>query len=263
MTNTAESRDQSRLEATARKQAKRAVIIQSNYVPWKGYFDLISQADVVVLLDTVQSTKNDWRNRNQIKTQAGKLWISIPIRHSSSLRINEVQVADRAWARKHLQSITQAYAHAPHAAHWFPKLKDWYGDAAECGHLSEINRLFIYRIANFLEIGSEFHEAESVLSYPEHDAMDPTRRLVEICKRVGATTYLSGPAAKSYLDETSFAAESIAVEWFDYSGYPPYQQLHGQFDPAVSILDLILMTGPNARQYAFKTQLPTNNGVFQ
>lgn len=245
------------------RQGKRVVIIQSNYVPWKGYFDLLSRADVVVLLDTVQSTKNDWRNRNQIKTPSGKLWLSVPIRHSSSLRINEVKVADRSWARKHLQSINQAYSHAPYAAKWLPELKEWYSRAGECDRLSEVNRLFMRQIAEFLEIKCEFREAESVLSYPEHDELHPTQRLVEICKRVGATSYLSGPAAKTYLDESKFLSESIAVEWFEYAGYRPYPQLHGDFDPAVSILDLILMVGPNAKQYAFNTQFPTNDGVSQ
>lgn len=232
---------------------RRVVIIQSNYIPWKGYFDLLSRADTVVLLDSVQSTKNDWRNRNQIKSPSGKLWLTVPIRHSTSIRISEVEIAGAGWARKHMGSLSNNYAKAPFAKQWLPILADWYAEADEKRRLSEVNRIFIRRIAETLGLRTEFVEIESLLSYPEHDALDPTDRLVEICKRTAATSYLSGPAARSYLDESRFAAESIAVEWFDYDGYPPYPQLHGDFDHAVSILDLLLMTGPEARQYALRS----------
>lgn len=232
---------------------QRTVIIQSNYIPWKGYFDLLSRADTVVLLDSVQSTKNDWRNRNQIKTQSGKLWLTVPTRHSSALRINEVEIANTGWSRKHLQSLSQSYAQAPFAPDWLPRLGEWYSEAGKCHRLSEVNRIFIRNIVAALGIRARFLEVETLLSYAEHDSLDPTARLVEICKRVGATSYLSGPAARSYLDESRFTQESIGVEWFDYDGYARYPQLHGDFDHAVSILDLFLMVGPDARDYAFRT----------
>lgn len=231
---------------------RRVVIIQSNYIPWKGYFDLLAHADLVVLLDSVQSTKNDWRNRNQIKAPGGKLWLTIPTRHSTNIRISEVEIATPGWSRKHLASLSNNYARAPFASDYLPVLREWYAQAETCKHLSEVNRIFIRNIADALEIRSEFVEVESLLSYAEHDALDPTQRLIEICKRVGASSYLSGPAARSYLDESRFAEEAIAVEWFGYDGYPQYLQLHGDFDPAVSILDLLLMTGPDARSYALR-----------
>lgn len=243
------------------QEIRRAVIIQSNYIPWKGYFDLLSRADIVVILDTVQSTKNDWRNRNQIKTKSGKLWLTVPIRHSNSLRINQVEVASDNWAHKHLQSISQAYSHAPNYLDWFPQLATWYEEAGTCKRISEINRLFIQRITNFLGIKSEFRDAETILTYEEHDDLDPTQRLIQICNRVGANRYLSGPAARTYLDESRFSDHSIGVEWFDYEGYKQYPQLHGDFEHSVSILDLLLMVGADARNYAFNTQFNLNNGV--
>lgn len=230
--------------------SRRIVIIQSNYIPWKGYFDLLSRADTVVLLDSVQSTKNDWRNRNQIKTASGKQWLTIPIKHSTSLRISEVEIAHSGWARKHCGSLTANYAKAPFASDWLPLLAEWYAHAEKEKRLSAVNRIFLRNITKSLGIRSEFIEVEALLPYKDHDALEPTARLVEICRRLKATSYLSGPSARSYLDESAFAKESIAVEWFSYENYPEYPQLHGNFDHAVSILDLLLMTGSDARRFA-------------
>jgi hypothetical protein len=123
----------------------------------------------------------------------------------------------------------------------------WYAEAGSYVHLSEINRVFLRHIARHLEITPTFVDVESILSDDEHDALGPTERLVEICRRLGATSYLSGPAAKQYVDQALFDAASIAVEWFNYEGYPVYPQLHGSFEHAVSVLDPLLMLGPQAR----------------
>lgn len=230
----------------------RAVIIQSNYVPWKGYFDLLSHADTVVFLDSVQSTKNDWRNRNQIKTPSGKTWLTVPIRHSSSRRIREVEIASSNWHEKHYRTVSQAYARAPYATQLLPIIQEWYREAGSCGTLSEVNRIFIHGVSTLLGMTTRFLDVESLLTDKEHDMLSPTDRLVEICVRIDADAYLSGPAARSYLDESAFDAGAIRVEWFEYDRYPTYPQLHGNFDHAVSILDLLLMVGPAARDYAFR-----------
>lgn len=230
----------------------RVVIIQSNYVPWKGYFDLLHHADTVVFLDTVQSTKNDWRNRNQIKTQAGKSWLTVPIRHSNALRVREVEIAQPGWATKHFRTLSQAYGRAPFASQVLPAIGALYEEAAGLQRLSEVNRVFIRGACAMLGISTPLLEVERLLSDGENDALEATARLVEICRRLGATSYLTGPAARAYLEEKAFAAAGVRVEWFDYHGYPEYQQLHGVFDHAVSILDLLLMTGPGARAYALR-----------
>ena len=242
---------------------RRAVIIQSNYIPWKGYFDLLAHADVVVLLDSVQSTKNDWRNRNLIKAASGKLWLTIPIRHSNNLRVRDVEVAGTGWHVKHFRSLSQAYARAPHASALLSEVGGWYERAGACGRLSEINRIFLAEVSKLLDIRAPVIEVESVMDDEEHDRLDPTARLVEICRRIGADSYLSGPAARDYLDEDAFQAASIHVEWFDYDHYPPYQQLHGGFDHAVSILDLLLMVGPTARDFAIRSTPDFLQGTFQ
>jgi hypothetical protein len=231
---------------------RRAVIIQSNYIPWKGYFDLLAHADIVVLFDSVQSTKNDWRNRNAIKTAGGKLWLTIPTRHSNALRIREVEVASNNWHQKHFRTISQAYARAPHAPDVLPQVGEWYSRAGGCARLSDINRVFLTEASRMLGISTPFIDVRSVMEEPEHDRLDPTERLVEICRRVEADAYLSGPAARDYLDEGAFESRGIQVEWFDYNGYPKYEQLHGDFDHAVSILDPLLMLGPSARDVAIR-----------
>lgn len=230
----------------------RAVIIQSNYIPWKGYFDLLHHADKVVFLDTVQSTKNDWRNRNQIKTHAGKSWMTLPIRHSNALRVREVEIAKQGWNAKHLRTLSQAYGRAPFADSILPIIAGMYEEASVLVRLSDINRVFIRGVCALLGITTPMVEVESLLPDAENDALKPSARLVEICRRLGATSYLSGPAAQSYLDENAFAAADVRVEWFDYHGYPEYAQLHGAFDHAVSILDLLLMTGPDASRHALR-----------
>ena len=232
--------------------SQRIVIIQSNYIPWKGYFDLLGHADATVLLDSVQSTKNDWRNRNQIRTNTGKIWLTVPIKHSSALRIRDVEIANSNWADKHFRSLAQSYARAPYAAQVLPVIEGWYREAGRCTRLSDCNRVFMRGICAYLGLQTRLLEVESLISDEDHDRMSPTDRLIEICRRVDATSYLSGPAAKSYLDEDAFAKESIRVEWFDYDHYPLYPQLHGEFDHAVSILDLLLMTGPAAKDFAIR-----------
>lgn len=240
------------LARDSRAGSSRAVIIQSNYLPWRGYFDLLAQADRLVFLDTVQSTKNDWRNRNRIKTAQGAAWITVPIRHSNNLRIRDVEVADQGWARKHQRTIAQAYARAPFAEPWLPRLAELFEAAAELQTLSAINRLFLAAFMDALSITPEIIDVEDLLSLAEHDAAEPTDRLVEMCRRMGCDRYLSGPAARDYLDPEPFERAGIAVEWFDYDGFAPYPQLHGPFEPALSIVDLLLMTGPDARRFALR-----------
>ncbi|MDY0884066.1 WbqC family protein [Dongia soli] len=234
---------------TENERAKTLSIIQSNYIPWKGYFDMIRQSDVLVLFDNVQSTKNDWRNRNRIKSANGEVWLTIPIHHSLGKRISEVTVADRKWARRHFRTIEQSYTRAPYMAKYRDWLYDLYNRAAELQTLSSINRLFLYAILEKLKIETQVVEAADVLPVEELDALSPTARLVAIARKLRGRTYISGPAAQSYLDEISFREAGISVTWMRYEGFPQYPQLHGQFRHDVSVIDLLLMTGPEAQRY--------------
>jgi hypothetical protein len=219
-------------------------ILQSNYIPWKGYFDVIGLADEFVLLDDVQYTKNDWRNRNRIKTQQGVAWLTIPVKQSGLFgqRIDEVRVAGDRWRLKHWRSIVQSYGSAPFFATYRDRLEELYAESAE--RLSDVNRRFLEALCDLLGLRTRI---SSSTDYPSGKGR--TERLVEICRSLGATTYLSGPAARGYLDETLFASVDISVEYMDYGGYREYAQLYPPFEHAVSVVDLLLMVGPEAHQY--------------
>ena len=225
--------------------AKRVAIVQSSYIPWKGYFDLIRAVDEFILLDEVQFTKRDWRSRNRIKTKDGVAWLTIPVQSKGRFTqsIRETRVSDPAWGAKHWQTIQASYARAPFFRDYAPCLEALYRQPPS-EFLSEINHAFILAIGRALGI-------ETPITWSSDYAARGGRveRLVDLCRAAGATAYLSGPSARDYLDERAFADAGIAVEWADYSGYPEYAQVHPPFDHYVSALDLLFCTGPAALTY--------------
>lgn len=231
-------------------QEKIVAIVQSNYLPWKGYFDLIRSSDIFVLYDDVQYTKRDWRNRNLIKTVHGPLWLSIPVRVKGRYqqRIRDVEIADTDWAEQHWRSIELAYSKAPGFADIAPTLKTTLEKCADMNHLSEVNRLLIEQICSLLGINTPIigsHELSRVDGRSEN--------LLNLCRALNGTTYLSGPSAQNYLDEALFEKAGVRVRYMDYFGYPEYPQLHPPFDHHLSIVDLLLCTGHGAGRYLERT----------
>lgn len=223
---------------------KKVAIVQSNYIPWKGYFDLINLVDEFILLDDVQYTKNDWRNRNLIKTPNGTAWLTIPVHQESlSQKINETVVANEIWRKKHIKSITQNYSKGKYFKDYKDLFQELYLQSNE-KFLSRINHRFITAISNVLGINTKISWS---MDYKLVEGK--TERLVDLCKHTGATEYISGPAAKGYIDEEMFENEGILLKYIDYSGYPEYTQLFPPFEHRVSIIDLILNEGPNAPKY--------------
>ncbi len=225
--------------------AKRVAIVQSNYVPWKGYFDLIRLVDEFVLLDDAQFTKRDWRNRNIIKTASGPQWLTIPVqvRGRYHQRIDETRVADPSWAVRHWATLRHAYSRAPAFAWAAAVLEPLYLGVGS-DSLSRVNHRFLHGVCAALGIKTPLTWST------DYDAAGvSTDRLVDLCVQAGATEYLSGPAARAYLDESKFEAEGVTVAWMDYAGYPEYPQLHPPFDHHVSIVDLLFNVGPEARSY--------------
>jgi len=224
---------------------RRVAILQSNYIPWKGYFDLIGSVDEFVLYDDVQYTKNDWRNRNRIKTPQGVQWLTIPVRIGGRFgqRVVDAEIADAGWGRRHWRTITQNYSRAPHFALVREAFEPLYLGSTDSS-LSRVNRALLERACELLGIRTRIswsHEYRTVEGRVE--------RLVDLCRQLHADEYLSGPAARSYLDPALFEREGIRVVWMDYSGYPEYPQLHPPFVHEVSILDLLCNTGPEATRY--------------
>lgn len=223
--------------------AKRIAISQSNYIPWKGYFDFINTVDEFVLYDDVQYTKRDWRNRNQIKTPHGLKWLTIPVSASRSHKINEVEVADQNWNIDHWKIIHHLYSKASHFEVYANEIEALY-KSARYSRLSDINYHFLKGINDLLGIKTPL-----TWSTDYKASGSPSERLAGICKQAGAEIYVTGPAAKNYLDTELFEDQGIQIEWMSYEDYRMYPQIYGTFEHAVSIIDLLLNTGEDAIQF--------------
>jgi hypothetical protein len=223
---------------------KKIAILQSNYIPWKGYFDIIQKSDVFVIYDEVQYTKNDWRNRNLIKTPNGLEWLTIPVKQKNlDQKINETFVSQHNWNKKHWNTLAGNYSKAPFFKRYSEEFKDLFLEI-ETDNLSEINLLFIKKINFLLEINTEIIDSQSLQLIG-----DKNERLIEAIKKLNGTHYISGPAAKSYLNTAAFEKEDIHVEWMDYSNYPEYPQMFSPFKHNVTILDLLFNVGPDSKKF--------------
>lgn len=226
---------------------KKVAILQSNYIPWKGYFDIINMVDEFILYDDMQYTRRDWRNRNIIvKLGGGTQWLSIPVDCKGKFyqKINETAVADHSWAESHWKSIQGNYARAKYFGMYKDRILALYERCAEKDMLSEINYEFLTGICSILGIQTKITWSSD---YTLADGK--TERLVQLVKDAGGGYYLSGPAAKDYIVPELFEEAGIRLDWMDYSGYPEYQQLAQPFTHGVTILDLIFNEGPDATKF--------------
>lgn len=224
---------------------KKVAILQSNYIPWKGYFDLIAAVDEFILYDDMQYTRRDWRNRNQIKTPQSVQWLTIPVQVKGKYyqSIRETEIDGTVWARDHWKTLSQNYRRAP----FFSEIAAWLEPlylAEPQAHLSQSNRRFIEAVCSYLEIKTIISNS---WDYPLSEGK--SERLADLCAAAGGNEYISGPAAKSYIDESVFRERGIRLSWFDYEGYPEYPQLWGDFTHGVSILDLLFNCGKDAHLY--------------
>lgn len=225
---------------------KKIAILQSNYIPWKGYFDIINSVDEFVFYDDVQYTRRDWRNRNKIMTAKGLQWITIPVQVKGKYlqNIDETKIVNKKWATKHWSTLCHNYKKYRYFSEYEKYFEDLYNVCSSEIFLSRVNYIFIKAINDLLGIKTVLTWSSA---YCAHG--NPSEKLLDICKKANATTYLSGPAAKNYLDLSQFNKENIKVEWMDYSGYPEYKQMYTPFEHGVTILDLLFNEGPNAKMY--------------
>ena len=224
---------------------KKIAIVQSNYIPWKGYFDLIAVVDEFILYDDIQYTKLDWRNRNQIKTPRGRKWLSVPVKVKGRYKqtIRDMEINGTHWTEKHWRALSQNYRDAPHFKEVAAVLERLYLQCQHT-HLSMLNRSFIEAVCAYLGITTKI---SSSWDYRLIDGK--TERLADLCMSAGGTEYISGPAGKNYVDESIFSDRGIKLIWFSYEGYPEYPQLWGEFTHAVTILDLLFNCGNDAPRY--------------
>lgn len=223
------------------------VILQPSYIPWRGYFDQIRRADLFVFYDDVQYDKHGWRNRNQIKTNQGKQWLTIPVNSkgvTSGVPIKDVRIDwSKPWSKNHLKSITISYSKSPYFKEYLPLLESLYQRHDE--FLADFTIESTILLARELGIASTQFMRSSELAALEGQKTD---RVISVLKQVGATHYICGPSANSYMEPEKFAATGITFEYMEYN-YPEYPQLHLPYDPYVTILDLIFMTGKGALQH--------------
>ncbi|MCL2925113.1 MAG: WbqC family protein [Trichodesmium sp. MAG_R04] len=221
---------------------KCVAIIQSSYIPWRGYFDFIDSADVFVIYDDIQYSTGSWRNRNQIKTKTGLKWLTVPVHKKTGMLIDEVSI-DRSqlWQNSHRLLLKESLGFA---SYFKDAMEIWEeGIAPEHYTISKLNIKLINSICNYLEITTPI-----VMSRDYHLTGAKTERLIGLIKKIGGTIYLSGPTASAYLDENQFRENGISLQYKTYD-YPNYPQLWGNFLGNVSVLDLIANTGKEARQF--------------
>ena len=224
---------------------KKVAILQSNYIPWKGYFDMIAAVDEFILYDDMQYTRRDWRNRNQIKTPQGVQWLTVPVQVKGKYdqKIKDTLIDGSDWATAHWKTLVQNYRRAPHfleVAQWLEPLYL----SESYTNISQLNRRFIEVICLYLGI-------KTIISNSwDYNLLDgKTERLADLCMQAGGTEYISGPSAKDYVDESVFNNINIQLTWFDYAGYPEYPQLWAEFTHGVTILDLLFNCGKDAPKY--------------
>ncbi len=220
----------------------KTAIIQSNYIPWKGYFDMIHDVDTFVFLDDVQMTKRDWRTRNKIKTPRGTEWITVPVSGGRNQLIHEVEIVQNGWQTNHLKALQANYGRAPYFKE-YRFLLDWLYDTTH-NNLSKFNRQTTKMICEILGIETDFYSSMEFMVDGKKD-----RRLINICKELGADVYLSGPAARDYIDEKNFEEAGITLLYKEYPKYPEYEQLFPPFDHGVSILDVLFNCGHESSDF--------------
>ena len=218
---------------------KRLALIQSAYIPWKGFFDFIDRCDEFIIYDTAAYSKGHWHNRNRIKTPQGAQWLTIPVLTAGKMGqpIDEVLVKP-GWSESHWMKVAQAYGDAPCFHETAPRIRELYEAAGKEERLSAVNELFVRRLVEMMKLSVVITRDTQYSASGKR-----TDRVISLCLSAGATHYLSGPSASAYLETEKFDAVGVKLEWMQYGPYRPYAQTHGEFDHSVSIIDVLFNVG--------------------
>jgi len=225
----------------------KIIITQSNYIPWKGYFTTMKKATHIILYDDAQYTRRDWRNRNKIITNQGPSWLSIPIDVKGKFhqKVNEAKIKNQTWSQDHWNKIYNSYSKAPFFHDYGDYFKNIYLDElGRLEYLTDINKLMLQKCNDLLDIQINILDSRDFVIRG-----GKTEKLINICKDLDADEYFTGPAAKNYMDESIFVENNIKLTYYDLDGFPEYQQLWGDFDHHVSILDMFFNLGKKTRDY--------------
>ena len=226
----------------------KIAISQSNYLPWKGYFDLIQTVDEFIFFDEVQFTRRDWRNRNIIRNADNKKWLTIPIKSKGNYKevISNIEVHKDNWKDSHLDLIKQCYSKSAHFDEMYSFFSECYSDL-NTDRLSEINKTIIIKICKLFNFNTLFMDSKDINK--SNIDINASERLLEICLSRKATIYTSGSAAKNYLDEKLFNKNGIEVEWFDYGNSKVYKQPFNDFYENLSIVDCLMNCGKDKEKF--------------
>jgi hypothetical protein len=225
---------------------KKVAMLQPNYIPWKGVFDLISKVDIFVFYDDVQYTKRDWRNRNKIKTKDGELWLTVPVNAHRGQLISEVEIDQSTdWQMNHFKTIKNSYAKAPYFKDYEFLLEEIYLKT-KWSKISDLDIFSTKLIAKNLGLNPVWILASDLKIEGAKDG----EKIISICKELDCNYFINGPAAKAFMDEVKFKEACIELDYIEYS-YPEYSQIHGSFIHGVSVLDTLFNCGPDASKFIF------------
>ena len=224
----------------------KIVITQSNYIPWKGYFDLINYADKFIFFDEVQYTRRNWRNRNLLNDGKNKKWITLPVNNKGNYneKISNIVVKDENWVNHHLKIFKHYYSKSEFFNEAYEFLQEVYSKI-DSNNLSLINIHIIKSISKYLNLNCKFENSKTINQNKE----DASERLVEICKSQKSTIYVTGPSARNYLNEKIFLNNDIKIEWFDYGETKNYKQQSASFIKNLSIVDCIMNCGTDINKF--------------
>ncbi len=221
----------------------KVAILQPSYLPWLGYFEQMSFVDTFIYLDDVQYTKNDWRNRNRIKTRRGSTWLTVPVRKTpTATLIFETEIDNTAdWQRSHLNLLRENYRKAQFFDDLYPLLEIRLNE----GHrrLAELTIALSNDIARYIGLTTRTILSSSL----GMSKSDKNEKLISLCKITGADILYDGKSSENFIDRELFSKEGIEVVFQNYR-HPEYRQFHPPFLSHLSVIDLLFHYGPNSLQ---------------
>lgn len=223
---------------------RKIAMLQPNYIPWKGVFDLINLVDVFVFYDDVQYTTKDWRNRNKIKTHTGEEWLTVPVKSKglrNQLICDAVIESTSNWQLKHYKSIYNNYKNAPFFETYAYILEELYLKK-KWSHISELNIFSTKLIAEALDIQVIWYKSSELCLTGNKNG----EKIVNICNHLDCNYFINGPAAKAYSSTQLFIENNITLDYIVYK-YPEYKQQYDPFSHHVSVLDVLFNCGPKAK----------------
>lgn len=225
-------------------------INQPAYLPWLGYFHRIAVSDAHIVLDQVQFEKNSFTNRNKIRSREGWCWLTVPVRTAGKfgdLSIHEIGIAnEKKWSPKHWQTLRLNYSKAPFFSQHAAFFEGIYARPWE--KLADLIREITAYLLDAFGIGTKLYFGSQMKASGKKDEL-----VLNLCRELGATAYLSGPLGRNYLREELFGQHNIAVRYDDYR-HPTYPQVHPGFEPYMAAIDLLFNAGPASREILLKDQ---------